>query len=112
MRLSNGNLSISIKADQTDTLQLIDNQRGAIADKLKSLNFSVDSLTVKASDATAGNGASVGSSNTGTSGYGEAQQGQSGQSADGSRDGRFSQGDSSQRQSPRQNSSFTGDTGS
>jgi chemotaxis protein MotD len=112
MRLSNGNLSISIKADQTDTFQLIDNQRGAIADKLKSLNFSVDSLTVKASDATAGNGASVGSSNTGTSGYGEAQQGQSGQSADGSRDGRFSQGDSSQRQSPRQNPSFTGDTGS
>jgi hypothetical protein len=111
MRLSNGNLSVSIKADQTDTLQLIDNQRGAIADKLKSLNFSVDSLTVKASDAPPASAANVGSSNTGTSNYGEAQQGQSGQSADGSRDGRLSQGDGGQRQSPRQNPTFTSDAG-
>jgi chemotaxis protein MotD len=111
MRLSNGALSVSIKADQTDTLQLIDNQRGAIADKLKSLNFSVDSLTVKASDAPPASAANVDSSNTGTSNYGEAQQGQSGQSADGSREGRLWQGDGGQRQSPRQNPAFASDAG-
>ena len=40
MRLSNGNLKISIKAEKPDTVKLIDNERDAISDKLKSLNFS------------------------------------------------------------------------
>ena len=93
MRLSNGNLSVTIKADKPDTLKLIENESGAISDKLKSLNFSVESLTVKASDAVASGSASASAdaSNTGTSNYGEAQQGQSGQTADGSRNGRSSQ---------------------
>ncbi|WP_158815826.1 flagellar hook-length control protein FliK [Methylocapsa sp. S129] len=111
MRLSNGNLNVTIKAEKPDTLKLIDNERGAISDKLKSLNFSVESLTVKASDAVASGSASADSSNTGTSGYGEAQQGQSGQTADGSGNGRSLQGQGDQRQSARQNRANAGEPG-
>jgi flagellar hook-length control protein FliK len=113
MRLNNGNLSVTIKADKSDTLKLIENERGSITDKLQSLNFSVDSLTVKASDAVAPGSASTSAdaSNTGTSNYGEAQQGQSGQTADGSHGGRFSQGAGEQGQSARQNRQSGGDAG-
>jgi flagellar hook-length control protein FliK len=111
MRLNNGNLSVTIKADKSDTLKLIENERSSITDKLQSLNFSVDSLTVKASDAVASGSASADASNTGTSNYGEAQQGQSGQTADGSRDGRFSQGAGDQRQSARQGRQSANDAG-
>ena len=113
MRLNNGNLSVTIKVDKSDTLKLIENERSSITDKLQSLNFSVDSLTVKASDAVAPSSASASAdaSNTGTSNYGEAQQGQSGQAGDGSRDGRFSQGADEQRQSARQGRQSGGDAG-
>jgi len=110
MRLSNGNLSVTIKADKLDTLKLIENESGAISDKLKSLNFSLDSLTVKASDAASGS-AGAEASNTGTAGYGEAQQGQSGQTADGSREGRLPQGEGGQRQPSRQGRQGMGDAG-
>ena len=113
MRLNNGNLSVTIKADKSDTLKLIENERSSITDKLQSLNFSVDSLTVKASDAVAPSSASASAdaSNTGTSNYGEAQQGQSGQAADGSRGERSSQGAGEQRQSARQSRQGASDAG-
>jgi flagellar hook-length control protein FliK len=111
MRLNNGSLSVTIQADKSDTLKLIENERGSITNKLQSLNFSVDSLTVKASDAVAPSSSGAGASNTGASNHGQAQQGQSGQTADGSRGGRFSQGAGDQRQSARQDRQGAGDTG-
>jgi chemotaxis protein MotD len=111
MRLNNGSLSVTIQADKSDTLKLIENERSSITNKLQSLNFSVDSLTVKASDAVAPSSSSAGASNTGASNHGQAQQGQSGQTADGSRGGRFSQGAGDQRQSARQGRQSAGDTG-
>jgi len=88
MRLNNGSLSVTIQADKSDTLKLIENERGSI---------------------TSSSGA--GASNTGASNHGQAQQGQSGQTADGSRGGRFSQGAGDQRQSARQDRQGAGDTG-
>lgn len=110
MRLSNGNLSVAIKADKADTVKLIENETSSISDKLKSLNFSLNSLTVKASDPAASSGATD-ASNTGTSANGEAQQGQSGQTADGSREGRLSQGDGGARQPARGNRQIASDAG-
>ena len=110
MRLSNGNLNVTIKADKSDTLKLIENESGAISDKLKSLNFSVESLTVKASDVVASGSASADTSNTGTSGYGEAQQGQSGQTAGGSRNGQSLQG-GEQKQSAQPGRENIGEAG-
>jgi chemotaxis protein MotD len=101
MRLSNGNLNVTIKAEKPDTLKLIENESSAISDKLKSLNFSVASLTIKPSDAAASGGPGADASNTGTSGYGEAQQGQSGQTADGSHNGRSTQGGGQRHPAPQ-----------
>jgi len=111
MRLSDGNLNITIKAAKSDTLKLIENERGSISDKLKSLNFSVETLTVKASDTVASNGVSGDASNSGTADYGEAQQGQSGQTADGSRNGRSPQDGANERETQRQNSVVLGEHG-
>jgi flagellar hook-length control protein FliK len=95
MRLSQGNLSVTIKADKSDTVKLIENERSSISEKLKSLNFSVETLSVKTMDATPGVTSSNDAANSGTTGYGEARQGQSGQSADGSSsNGRPAQGES------------------
>jgi chemotaxis protein MotD len=110
MRLSNGNLTVTIKADKADTLKLIDSERSSISDKLKSLNFSVESLNVKALDATVSTGASNDASNSGTTGYGEAQQGQSGQSADGSSgNGRSLRGEGEQPRSRPQTGAALGE---
>ena len=112
MRLSNGNLSVTIKADKADTLKLIENERSAISEKLKSLNFSVESLNVKALDATAPNSASGEASNSGTTGYGEAQQGHQGQTADGSpNNGRSLQGGGEQGKPRPQARGVLGESG-
>ena len=100
MRLSNGNLSVAIKADKADTVKLIENETSSISDKLKSLNFSLNLSPSRRPDPAASTGARR-CIEPGTSGNGEAQQGQSGQTADGSREGRLSQGDGGARQPPR-----------
>src|SRR5258708_15690812 len=103
MRLSKGNLSIIIKADKSDTLKLIENERSSISEKLKSLNFSVESLTVKALDAAAPISAGHDASNSGTTGHGEAQHGQSGQTAGGApNNGRSLHGDGEREKPPPQ----------
>jgi hypothetical protein len=99
MRLSDGKLAVTIKADKPDTQKLIEGERGALSDRLESLNFSVESLTVKASDGTAGS-AATDASNPGTSSHGAAQQGQSGQGDPGARNGRSLGGDSRDQRAP------------
>jgi chemotaxis protein MotD len=111
MRLSKGNLSVTIQADKSDTLKLIENERDAISGKLKSLNFSVESVTVKASEPAASSNAGADATNTGTSTYGEPQQGQSGQATDDSHDGRFPRGGGDQRQPARARDDIAGDPG-
>jgi hypothetical protein len=112
MRLSNGNLNITIKAENADTLKLVGNERGAISDRLKSLNFSVESITVNALDTAASTGASGEAAQSGTAGHGEAHQDQSGQAADGStRGGRSFQGDGDQRDPARPNRGGLGEPG-
>jgi chemotaxis protein MotD len=112
MRLSNGNLNITIKAENSDTLKLIGNERSSISDKLKSLNFSVETITVKALDTSASTSASGDASQSGTPGHGEARQGQSGQTADESRsNGRSFQGDSEPRKPAQPNPGGLGELG-
>lgn len=111
MRLSNGSLNVTIKAENSDTLKLIENERSTISDKLKSMEFSVESLTVKASDAVASSGASADAQNSGTSDYGGTQQGQSGQTDDGARSGRSSQDGGGHKRPAPQDSSLAGDAG-
>jgi flagellar hook-length control protein FliK len=111
MRLSNGNLNVTIKADNAGTLKLIENERGSISDKLKSMEFSVESLTVKASDAVASSSASADAPNSGSSNYGETQQGRSGQADDGARNGRSFQDGESQRRAAQQSPSPMGEAG-
>jgi len=102
MRLSGGALKVTIKAENADTLKLVGNETGAISDKLKSLNFSVESVTVKALDTAPTAGAAGEAAQSGTPGHGEAYQGQSGQAAGGSaREGRSFAGDADQRDPPR-----------
>jgi hypothetical protein len=102
MRLSSGTLKVTIKAENPDTLKLVGNETGAISDKLKSLNFSVESITVKMLDIVATTGAAGEAAQSGTPGHGEAFQGQSGQAAGGSaREGRSFAGDADQRDPPR-----------
>jgi flagellar hook-length control protein FliK len=110
MRLTNGNLNITIKADNSDTIKLIESERGSISSKLKSLEFSVESLTIKASDAAASSGASADAPNAGPSDYGEARQGQSGQTDDGARNGR-SLDSEGQRRPAQQSRDAAGDSG-
>ncbi len=86
MRLSDGKLAVTIKAEKSDTLKLIDSERGSISDKLASLNFSVESVTVKGADAPAANAAGTDPSNSGMASNGGAQ-GQSGQTGDGAQSG-------------------------
>jgi len=112
MRLSNGNLNITIKAENADTLKLVGNESSAISDKLKSLNFSVESITVKALDTAASTGASGEAAQSGTPGHGEAYQDQSAQTAGGStRDGRSFRGDGDQRNPSQPNRGGLGEPG-
>jgi hypothetical protein len=99
MRLSGGTLKVTIKAENAETLKLVGNETGAISDKLKSLNFTVESVTVKALDTLATTGATGEATQSGTPGHGEAYQGQSGQAAGGSaREGRSFAGEADQRE--------------
>ncbi|MGD0723908.1 MAG: flagellar hook-length control protein FliK, partial [Roseiarcus sp.] len=93
MRLSDGKLAVTIRADKSDTMKLIQSESGAISDRLQSLNFSVESLTVKASDGATSAPAGPDASNAGSANNGAAQQGQSGQAEQGARDGRPLGGD-------------------
>jgi flagellar hook-length control protein FliK len=112
MRLSNGKLNITINAENADTLKLVGNVRGAISDRLKSLNFSVESITVNALDMAASTGASGEAAQSGTPGHGETYQDQSGQTADGStRGGRSFQGDGDPRNPSRPSRSGLGEPG-
>jgi chemotaxis protein MotD len=111
MRLSNGALNITIKADKSDTVKLIDNERSSISDKLKSLNFSVESLTIKASDVASSNSAGGETNHSGYSDHGQAQQGQPGRSGEGSPNGRSLQGDDDQARLARQGRDPAGEPG-
>ncbi len=112
MRLSGGTLKVTIKAENGETLKLVGNETGAISDKLKSLNFSVESVTVKALDTVAATGAAGEATQSGTPGHGEAYQGQSGQAAGGSaREGRSFAGETDQRDPPRPNRGGLGEAG-
>jgi chemotaxis protein MotD len=111
MRLSNGKLNVTIKVDKSDTLKLVETQRGAISDKLKALNFSVESVSVKASEASAPNSASADASHTGTSRYDEGQHGQSGHTTGESHHGRSPQGGDDRRQLARRGRENTGESG-
>jgi chemotaxis protein MotD len=111
MRLTNGNLNITIKADKSDTVRLIDSERSSISDKLKSLNFSVETLTIKASDAASSNSAGGDSNHSGTSDYGQAQQGQSGRNGEGSPNGRSLQDGGDQARPARQGRDTIGEPG-
>jgi flagellar hook-length control protein FliK len=112
MRLSSGTLKVTIKAENAATLKLVGNETGAISDKLKSLNFSVESITVKALDTVATTGAAGEAAQSGTPGHGEAYQGQSGQAAGGSaREERSFAGEADQRDPPRPNRGGMGEAG-
>jgi flagellar hook-length control protein FliK len=111
MRLSNGKLNVTINAENADTLKLVANERGAISDRLKSLNFSVESITVNALDMAASTGASGDAAKAGTPGHGEAYQEQSGQTADGSTSGGRSFQGGDQRNPPAPNRGWLGEPG-
>jgi chemotaxis protein MotD len=100
MRLSDGKLSVTIKADKADTMKLIESERDSISSKLTSLNFSVESLTVKASDAPSAVAPATDASNSGMASNGGAQQGQSGQTGDGAQSGGSLRGGANQGRQP------------
>jgi flagellar hook-length control protein FliK len=111
MRLTDGKLAVTIKADRPDTVKLIENERGSLSDKLQSLNFSVESVTVKPSDAPTSASAHDEASNSGTTGNGDAQQGQPGQADGGARGGRSLAGDGERRQPAEAGGNVAGEPG-
>ncbi len=112
MRLANGNLNVTIAVGNPDTLKLVGDQSAAITDKLKSLSFSVESVTVKALDTAAPTVANGEAAQSGTPGHGEAFQDQSGQTADGSARGDQSfRGGGAERDPARRNPGGPGETG-